>query len=84
MNSETFNDVFWITLAGFVFGFLGMIVQTCYKSKCARFKCCGFECERAVDIESENDVRHVFSPRNSPSQTPLGPSRRDTTTVLQI
>ena len=47
-NWHIFDDAFWLTLAGAVFGFGGVCLQAILKSRCKTFKCCGLECERDV------------------------------------
>jgi len=52
---ETFNDAFWLTIAGAFFGFLGMSVQSIVKSRCQSCSFCFgmFSCTRseAVDMD---------------------------------
>lgn len=44
---KTFDDQFWIMVAGLVLAFLSTIA----KSKCSRLSCCGCEVERNVAAE---------------------------------
>lgn len=44
---KTFDDQFWIMVAGLVLAFLGTVA----KSKCSRIACCGCEVERNVAAE---------------------------------
>ena len=46
---DTFDDQFWIMVAGMLLGFLGLLA----KSKCTRCSCFGMEIERDVDAEVE-------------------------------
>ena len=45
---STFNDVFFLTLAGTLLGGLTMIVNAILKSRCKEFHCCGMGCVRDV------------------------------------
>jgi len=45
---STFNDIFWLTLAGTLLGGLTMIVNAILKSRCKEFSCCGLRCIRDV------------------------------------
>lgn len=47
-NWEIFDDAFWLTLAGALFGFGGVVINGILKSRCKRFSCCGMSCEREV------------------------------------
>jgi len=44
---HTFNDIFWISIAGLFFAFLGTLL----KSKCTKFSCCGIVIERDTRAE---------------------------------
>ena len=80
MNSESkhfydeFNSAFWLTLAGAVFGFLGVCLQAILKSRCTKFSCFGLSCirdpapvgqEPYLDISSL-DTRVSIKPIDSP------------------
>lgn len=52
MNSDEFGAVFWITVLGAVLGFGGVVLQAMLKSRCARVKMCGFECERPASADT--------------------------------
>lgn len=43
---DEFNSAFWLTLAGAVFGFLGVCLQAILKSRCKAFSCFGVSCVR--------------------------------------
>lgn len=45
---STFDDVFWLTFSGALFGFGGMCMQAVLKSRCKEFHCCGMGCIRDV------------------------------------
>ena len=42
----TFNGSFFLTLAGIVFGFGGLTLRACLKSRCKEFNCFGVSCVR--------------------------------------
>jgi hypothetical protein len=42
----TFDDAFWLTLAGALFGFGGVVLQAILKSRCKEFHCLGISCVR--------------------------------------
>lgn len=46
MNTDEFGAVFWITIIGAILGFGGVVLQAMLKSRCAKVKLCGLECER--------------------------------------
>ena len=45
---ETFDDIFWLTLAGTLLGGLTMITNAILKSRCREFSCWGLRCVRDV------------------------------------
>jgi hypothetical protein len=49
--TEIYSEGFWITLAGLIFGFLGLTIRACLKSKCDDVACCGIHIHRAVEVE---------------------------------
>ena len=54
---NTFNDIFWLTLAGTIMGGVTMVVNAILKSRCKEFKCCGISCIRdPVPIGEEPQV----------------------------
>lgn len=62
----TFDDQFWILLAGMILGFLGVIA----KSKCSRIACCGLEIERDVQAELAAERMAIAANRNGSSRNP--------------
>jgi len=34
INQEIFDDTFWLTLSGIIVGVLGVLIRTCFLSKC--------------------------------------------------
>ena len=61
MDTETFDDIFFLTLAGAIFTFLGICMKELFRSKCSDTNlCCGLiKFHRNVDIEQEIDHDHV-------------------------
>ena len=59
--TDTYNAVFFISLATLIFGFLGLIVRYTLKSKCEHFKCCFglFEIDRRVDLEVQEELAQI-------------------------
>jgi len=45
---NTFNDVFFLTLATALFGFGGVFLQAVLKSRCKEFSCLCMKCVRDV------------------------------------
>ena len=57
MDQSQFGGSFWITIAGIVFGFLGLGIRFALKSKCKKCGiCCGlFTIERNIEAEIEEE-----------------------------
>jgi hypothetical protein len=55
---DTFDSVFWITLAGILTGSLGLCIRYSLKSKCDLVKiCCGLlEIHRSVELEKDVEI----------------------------
>ena len=66
---STLDSVFWLTIAGTFFGFLGMAVKACLKSNCTQIKFLGFECVRepSADEPDTEDLELALPP--IPSRT---------------
>jgi hypothetical protein len=56
---ETFNGYFFLTIGGLVFGFAGLMVRTCFQSKCSDVKLCYgcLVCKR--DTKTEEDIEEA-------------------------
>jgi len=50
-----FNSVFWLSIAGSVFGLTAIIIKSLKSSKCKEFKCCCIKCIRDVQLEEKLD-----------------------------
>jgi hypothetical protein len=55
--TETYNDVFFISIATTMFMFLGTLVKYAFRSKCDNIDiCCGtIKIHRRVELESSDD-----------------------------
>jgi hypothetical protein len=56
---ETYDAVFFISLATIIVGALGVSAKYCLKSKCEHFSCCYglFVIDRRVDLEVQEEIR---------------------------
>ena len=56
--TETFNDVFWITVATLTFSFCGVVLKSCLKSKCDNTNICFglIKIHRRVELEDDVEV----------------------------
>ena len=61
---ETFNDVFWISVATLSFSFLGVVIKGMLASKCDNVNiCCGLvKIHRAVELEVEQQQQNNNQP----------------------
>ena len=50
---DKLDSVFWLTLGGLFFAFLGVVLKYCFKSKCRKVLCCCFYIERDIEAEIE-------------------------------
>lgn len=55
---DTYDDTFFLTLAGLIFGFLGLSIRFCYRSKCSSIDCCGLKIIRDVNVEEDIDLQN--------------------------
>ena len=55
MIPESFDDVFFLSLATMTFAFFGLCLRQTYRSKCKTCKVCCIKIERDIDGENEND-----------------------------
>jgi hypothetical protein len=55
---STFDDAFFLTLAGLLVGVCGLSIRFAYRSKCKKIDMCGIHIERDVDVEEELDVQN--------------------------
>lgn len=59
---DEFDATFWLTLAGALFAFGGVVLQAILKSKCVEFKCFGVSCVREplpADVDDELDTSEL-------------------------
>lgn len=59
--TDTYDAVFFISLATIVIGALGMCAKYCLRSKCEHFTCCYglFKIDRRVDLETQEHIREI-------------------------
>jgi hypothetical protein len=50
-----FDDTFWLTLSGLLFGVIGLGIRMCYRSKCKEVDFLCFHIVRDVDAEIQID-----------------------------
>ncbi len=67
---QTFDAAFWLTLSGMVFGFLGVVVNLFFKSKCKNCTFCGMKIERDIAAEIEEQKLDI---ENDVSEKPIRP-----------
>lgn len=58
---ETYDAVFFISLATIIVGLLGLIIKVCLKSKCEHFRLCWglISVDRRVDLEVEEEIHRM-------------------------
>ena len=56
---DTYDAVFFISLATILVGALSVSAKYCLKSKCEHFSCCWglFTIDRRVDLEVQEEIR---------------------------
>ena len=69
---ETFDDVFWLTIASSFFAFLAVMLRACLKSRCTSISCLGLECKR--DLSKEVDTDDIKLDIEPPSRQPHSPA----------
>jgi len=59
------NEAFLLTLLASISGMLGLLLNTCIKSRCSAIKLCGLECIRQpIPVEDLANV-NVVNPNNN-------------------
>jgi len=58
---NTYDAVFFISLAGIIVGLLSLIIKVCLKSKCEHFKLCWgiITIDRRVDLEVQEEMHRM-------------------------
>lgn len=58
---NTYDGVFFISLATILVGALGVSAKYCLRSKCEHFNCCWglFVIDRRVDLEMQEHIREL-------------------------
>jgi len=59
MDTTQFNGTFFITMAGIIVGFLGLIVKFCLKSKCKTCSICFGLVKIDRDIQAEIEEEKI-------------------------
>lgn len=59
--TETYDGVFFISLATIITGAFGLSLKYCLKSKCEHFTFCFglFKIDRRVDLEIQSEIREM-------------------------
>ena len=60
-SSCSLTEIFWSNFVTICSGLVLALLGVVYKSKCRRFRCCGCEIERDVDVEEHIDERNQDS-----------------------
>ena len=59
------NEAFLLTLLASISGMLGLLLNTCIKSRCSAIKLCGLECIRQpIPVEDLANV-NIVNPNNN-------------------
>jgi hypothetical protein len=66
--TDTFNDVFWITIGTLTFSFFGVVLKSCLKSKCDNTNLCWGMVSIHRRVELEDDVEMQNSVKKQESQ----------------
>ena len=69
---DTFNDVFWISVATITFSFLGVVLKSCLKSKCDNTDICWGLVKIHRRVELEDDVEMNASVKKTDSKIGTG------------
>jgi hypothetical protein len=69
---DTFNDVFWISVATITFSFFGVVLKSCLKSKCDNTNICWGLVKIHRRVELEDDVEMNTSVKKTDSKVGAG------------
>lgn len=76
---NSFDGVFFLSLATMIFGFCGVALGFALKSKCSSVKCCGcIEIDRNVELEAdieENTIQRQLPIDTIPTMPMITPQR---------
>ena len=66
---NTFDGVFFITIATILTGSIGLALRFCLKSKCQNFNCCWgmLNIERNIEEEVKEEMKELEMGKNSPN-----------------
>jgi hypothetical protein len=56
---DNFDSTFFLTIGGIAFGFFGLLVRSCYKSKCDVIEIGCLKIHRAVEQEEKIDELNI-------------------------
>ncbi len=58
---NTFDSIFWMSIATLIIGAFGMSIKYCLKSRCENLNlCCGLiHIHRRVDLEVQEEMKHM-------------------------
>ena len=62
-----FNSVFWLSIAGSIFGLTAIVIKALKSSKCKEFKCCCIKCIRDTQAEEKLDELELQQQTITPS-----------------
>jgi hypothetical protein len=62
---ETFGPGFFLGIGGIIAGIAGLIIKSCYKSKCKDFSCC----YGMLTIERDTNTEQLLDSRTNRSDT---------------
>ena len=57
--TQEYNGAFFLSLATMLFGFLGLSIKYCLKSKCEDINLCGVHIQRRVDLEVDEEKYEI-------------------------
>jgi hypothetical protein len=62
---DEFDSIFFITIAATIAALAGLIIKSCYKSKCKEFSCC----YGMLTIERDTNTEQLLDSRTNRSDT---------------
>ena len=89
---DTYDAVFFISIAGIVVGCFGLIIRTCLRSKCEHFSLCFglIKIDRRVDLEVQEEmhaldlgVNDTDQPTQEQTQQPTQPIKQPPQTQVK-
>ncbi len=65
------NETFLLTIVATISGIIGLLLQSCLKSRCSEIKCCGLFCKREPIPLDGSDIAITPQPINNQSNNPV-------------